>query len=346
LKHLSQRQRSMKQMTSSKLVILDVGHGNCAVLIDQKGIAVVDTGSGGTLIDFLQEHEIRVVDYVLVSHADSDHIAGLIGLLSINEIIVHRIYLNPDPQRTSQLWADLKSVMKEARSRGTRIENALSTSIPGELALGDATVRILAPSPELALSGVGGKSLEGKRVSAHTLSAVISIVMKGRPLALLPGDLDKHGMDELKGNNTALNAEILVFPHHGGLPGYDPAEFATQLCAAVRPQMVVFSIGRGKHQTPRPEVIAGILKVTPRPHIACTQLSSWCAAKLPLTSPTHLAPEIASGRERNHCCAGSLVITSEQLHPRLEDHASFVNAAAPTALCRNKLSSIVQIQPE
>jgi beta-lactamase superfamily II metal-dependent hydrolase len=326
-------------MTSSKLVILDVGHGNCAVLVDQRGVTVVDTGLGGTLIDFLQHNKIETISHVLISHADSDHIAGLVGLLSVKEIVVQRIYLNPDSQRTSKLWEDLKSVLKEARLRGVRVFNGLSTSIPGEFTTGQATVRVLAPTPELALAGVGGISAHGKPISAHTLSTVICIVLDKRLLALLPGDLDANGLEEISQSKTALEAEILVFPHHGGLPGHNASDFAAILCKIVKPKVVVFSIGRGKHQTPRPEVVAAILKTNPKIHIACTQLSNWCAAKLPSALPAHLASEMAAGLEKNQCCVGSLVVTSSTMHPILEEHASFIDATAPTALCRkNRIS--------
>jgi beta-lactamase superfamily II metal-dependent hydrolase len=330
-------------MTSSRLVILDVGHGNCAVLIDHGGTTVVDTGLGGTLIDFLMENKIGEVDYVLISHADSDHIAGLVGLLSIDEIAVRRIYLNPDSQRTSKLWEDLKSVLKEARNRGVAVFNGLSTSIPGEFKTGDATVQVLAPTPELALAGVGGTSIGGQAVSAHTLNAVIRVNVNERPLALILGDLDKNGLQEIKQENTNLNAEILVFPHHGGLSGDDPTDFARTLCGMVKPRVVVFSIGRGKHQTPRPEVVSALLKMDQKPHIACTQLSTWCAAKLPSGSSSHLASEAAAGREKNQCCAGSLVITSSAIQPLLHEHTLFVDKAAPTALCRNPALPIVKV---
>ena len=63
------------------LAILDVGHGNCAVLTDSKGIVVIDTGPGSALLEYLSEKNIKTIDVVLISHADQDHIGGLIQLL-------------------------------------------------------------------------------------------------------------------------------------------------------------------------------------------------------------------------------------------------------------------------
>jgi competence protein ComEC len=56
-------------MKRPSLVVLDVGHGNAAVLFDSGGLIVIDAGKGGVLIDFLREQGITEVDILLVSHA-------------------------------------------------------------------------------------------------------------------------------------------------------------------------------------------------------------------------------------------------------------------------------------
>jgi beta-lactamase superfamily II metal-dependent hydrolase len=312
-----------------------VGHGNCTVVIDHKAITVIDAALGGILLDFLRDHQISHVHSVLISHADADHIAGLIALLSSEDIIVQNVYLNPDPQRTSKLWEDLKSVMKEARvKKKTAIRNALSTTVPGQLRTGDVVVQVVAPTPEFALTGVGGKSAIGTKVSAHGLNAVIRLLYRNKPLALLPGDLDELGLSNIQGEKTEIKAKVLVFPHHGGLPGKDPAAFTDALCKLVSPELIVFSIGRGKHGTPRPEVVAAVRLASPKAHVACTQLSERCAAKPPEFTASHLSRNVASGYEKNHCCAGTLVIAPLPVQPILRKHSDFIEIAAPTALCR------------
>ena len=322
-------------MTSSKIAILDVGHGNCAVVIDRGATSIIDAGLGGTLLDFLHDNKVRRVEYVLISHADTDHIGGLIGLLAADDISVREVYLNPDPVRTSKIWEDLKSVLKEARTkRGTVVKNGLSTTIPGELNTGEILIRLIAPAPEFALSGIGGTLATGARVSAHTLNAVILVIYEGTGIALFPGDLDESGLEELRAERRDMRAKVLVFPHHGGLPGKDPSAFARLLCELVKPETVVFSIGRGRHQTPRPEVVSAIRSESPSTHIACTQLSDRCAATLPTSIPSHLSSEVALGRERNQCCAGTLVIHPVPFRPTQVDHAAFITIAAPTAVCK------------
>ena len=171
------------------------------------------------------------------------------------------------------------------------------------------------------------------------MSAVVRVVVDGRPEVLLPGDLDATGLDSLLAYYPDPQARALVFPHHGGRPGgIDPATFTARLCEAVRAELVIFSIGRGRHGTPHPDVIAGVLQATPGAHIACTQLSERCAASLPLHSPPHLSPSPASGRLANACCAGSLQLTlgapALALAPSRSEHRAFIDSSAPTALCK------------
>jgi beta-lactamase superfamily II metal-dependent hydrolase len=67
------------------LYILDVKHGNSTVLIDTKGIVVIDTGLRSDLLQFLVDNELTKIDVLILSHADKDHIGGAIGLLAANE---------------------------------------------------------------------------------------------------------------------------------------------------------------------------------------------------------------------------------------------------------------------
>ena len=324
--------------SSPRAVILDVGHGNCAIVIDRNATSIIDAALGGLLLDFLREEGLKEVDYVLVSHADLDHIGGLIALLSSDEVIVKSVHLNPDPMRNSKIWDDLKCVLKDARrKRNVVVKNGLSTTIPGPLPTGELTIEVVAPSPVLALTGVGGTTVSNETLSAHSLNAVIRLLHGDKGLALFCGDLDESGLSELRTENAAIEAEVLVFPHHGGLPGKDPAAFTSTLYQMVKARLVVFSIGRGKHGTPRPEIVTAVRQANPEVHIACTQLSERCASDLPETTPSHLADVVALGRERNSCCAGTLIIFPPPTRPALDAHRAFVKIAAPTALCQGTI---------
>lgn len=326
-------------MHLAELTILDVGHGNCAVLHHEHAAFVIDAGSRDTLLEFLAQREIREIDAVLISHADADHIAGLFGLLAQLEITVHAVHLNSEALRGSDLWQALRVALADARRRGgLDIQPHLSTAtLPMEA--GPIQLRVLAPSPEMALSGAGGNDLQGRPLTANSMSAVVRISAYGRPEALLTGDLDSIGLDNLLSEHPEPRARVLVFPHHGGRPGRaDPHTFAVQICEAVRPEVVVFSHARGAHGTPLPDIVRGVLDGTPMAHVACTQLSGHCAAVLPAEEPEHLAVHPARGRAAVACCAGTIEVILDSdgvsYSPDLDAHLAFIRRAAPSALCQ------------
>src|SRR5438034_932161 len=100
------------------LAILDVGHGNCAVLVDSKGVAVIDAGPGSALLEYLAEQKIGHIEVVLISHADEDHIGGLIALLDAMTVTVARVCLNPDASKGTKTWDSLLAVLNQADIRG------------------------------------------------------------------------------------------------------------------------------------------------------------------------------------------------------------------------------------
>jgi competence protein ComEC len=321
----------------ARLTVLDVGHGNAAVVAGEVAVAVVDAPLGATLLEYLLESEIREIDALLISHADADHIGGVTSLLLEPTLRIRRIYLNTEALRATARWRNFRTALAVAWGRGEiEIHPELTTTTSQELVWDDFVLDVLSPSPVDALSGAGGEDEMGRALTANAMSAVVR-VSGSRGSALLAADVDVSVLERLVQANP--HADVLVFPHHGGLPGPgDPYDFAKRLTEAVRPEVVVFSIGRGQHNTPQPEVISGVRDAAPTAHIACTELSVRCAAATG-TMTAHLAPLPARGRAGNRCCAGSMqfllgdapVLSSTWI----AGHRAFIDAAAPSALCRS-----------
>src|SRR5919202_2479810 len=334
----------MTMMDLPELIILDVGHGNCAVLRDTDGVVVIDCPHGITLIDTLEHRSITEISHILISHADADHIAGIINLLSDENIRIHNIHLNPDPLKKSEIWQDLRVALKDARKRfGAVVSSELTTTKTGKLNIGQVEIQVLAPTPELILGGAGGKDLQGRRLTSNSISAVIGIAHNSHRIAILAADVDKVGFENLVQEERDLSADIIVFPHHGGKPGgADSKAFAQQLCGLVKPNLVIFSIGRGRFGNPREEIVEGVVYSIPDAHILCTQLSEKCAASLPCSEPKHLNSLPAKGRISNSCCGGTVSIKIDGSRTtyaaRITLHKEFIDAQVPTPICRKSLS--------
>lgn len=321
------------------LSILDVGHGNSAVLLDTEGVVVIDCGPGTALLEFLRQTGLRHVDVVLISHADRDHIEGVVALLESEEYTIGRLRLNSDALKTSQLWNDLVYLLDHAHSaRDLDFQPALTTGDTGSYDQGVVAVEVLAPRPALAAIGPGGRDNAERKLTHHSVSAVVRLAKGEEKIALLPGDIDAIGLANLLKDGQDIGASVVVFPHHGGTSGIaDLKGFARRLCDAARPDTVIFSIGRGKYGTPQPDPVAAIRRALPGVRITCTQLSEHCADRLPRSDPTHLTDRYAAGREQRKCCGGTFVLRLDAPTPAVlpsrEDQAEFIKKHAPTAIC-------------
>lgn len=325
---------------SPELVVLDVGHGSCAVLFDTDATTVVDCAPGSALPDLLDQLQVCEIHHVLISHADSDHIGGLAGLLLKGEVDVRNVYLNPDLSKKTKAWAGLRRALRMARERsGTRVHPSLASDLSGTLRSGQVEIEVLAPDAILALGGVGGRDEEGRIVTTNSMSAVLGFVHRGHRVALLAGDVDEFGLSDLLGAGKSLNANILVFPHHGGHPaGMGSERFAAWLCGQVKPNLVLFSTDRDRYSNPRPEIVKGVKSASPEAHILCTQLSEECAENIP-RSDSHLTVLPAQGSPRGKCCGGTVVITLNGAATTYEPagpHRTFVKDHVPTPMCRRR----------
>ena len=147
-------------------------------------------------------------------------------MLSDLDFQVGEVFLNPDP-RDTDLWRDFVSVMRDAKARGVRFNLELTDENPGELGLGQLRFEVLHPSQEIASRTVTGLTADGRRLNANTVSAVVRVWSGETPRLLLTADIDQFALDYLVDSGVKMNADVLVFPHHGGLPGRsDPASFA------------------------------------------------------------------------------------------------------------------------
>ena len=321
------------------LSILDVGHGNCAVLRRLDHIIVIDAGQKSALLEFLESTKTTRVDVVLVSHADADHIGGLLGLLTCGKFSFGEIRLNSDALKESKAWDDLLFVLDEMRQAGeVQFSPSLTTGDSGRFNHGDVSVEILAPSGYLAGKGPGGLDRNERKITSNTISAVIKIVKDGNPIALLTGDLDDVGLANIAEGGVDIKASLLVFPHHGGRSGVaDPVDFAHALYDLVQPSIVAFSMGRDRFENPRPDIVRALKNRREDIRIMCTQLSKHCAPELPVHMPDHLSDAFSQGRERRKCCAGTMVISFENpaaLLPASDLHRAFIAKYAPKALCK------------
>ncbi len=225
---------------------ISVGHG-CGALVElPDGQTILyDAGQLGSpaagarnIAGCLWWRGITRLDAVVISHADVDHYNALPLLLK--QFSVGRVYVSPLMFR-----ADREA--KESLALRTLREAIEGAGVPIEIVhAGDAipagagcALRVLHPPPE----GVPPKNKRDDRDNVNSI--VLAVEYAGRRV-LLPGDLEKTGMQRLLAE-PACDCDVLLAPHHGSAQS-NPAGFA----GWSTPEWVIVS---GGHDAP-PAVLA------------------------------------------------------------------------------------------
>jgi competence protein ComEC len=214
---------------------LDVGQGDAILLRTPGGRTVlVDGGPDplllrarlGQILPFWQ----RTLDLVVVTHADQDHLAGLVPLLE--QYRVEQVLQAPLVAQSQEaaLWREA------LRRRGTPVRLATRGM---QVALGPALrLEVLHPSAE----GAAGKDDNREGI-------VLSVVM-GQARALLTADMDAEVEAELIATGVPLQASLLKVAHHGAATAS-----TARFLSAVAPQLAVISVGKNRFGHPHPATL-------------------------------------------------------------------------------------------
>lgn len=348
----------------SEFVLLDCGHGSCAVVRDGDKVFVVDAGGGPNLLRFfLSRRDWHDIDTFIISHADRDHIAGAAQLLMDRrsgwrldrEFRIRNVLVNSDA-RSGAHRDELFAALVAAEQLSTSVDHAVAARRnlnPG----GTLDIEVVAPSGAQTFRPPTDRAFRigDKVVTAHCNSVVVKISVRGSPgeSILLPGDLDENGFSWLRENKMLdwLQSKVVVMPHHGGScisRRHGNAEvrqrrnkaFVTSFLEAVSPSRVLISNGRERFKNPRPEVVQSILGGKATRILQCTQMSRNCVGKAYECSDAadHLA-ELDHEVHRNlrNQCAGTIHYSLDGVVTGLVDHSLhqvFIGRVAPERLCR------------
>ena len=334
---------SAKSGDTLDITILDVGHGNSAVIRDGKQCAVIDAAPGSVVPDELDRTECEHIEHLIISHSDRDHSGGGPCLILDDARTVGTVWFNPDGLKQTDIWERLlRAVYTRQRRGGLAGHQMIHTETGKTLRCGRARLEVSHPSILMAGSGPTTHTSAFGRLEANTVSVVIRVHLGDQPVALLAADMDGKALEHIQENDQELVAPVLVFPHHGGLPGTaDPREFARTLATLVKPELVIFSIKSVQRPAnPNPHILSGVRAAAPNAHIACTQLSVHCHEQDAPAPSLHLAARPAAGLKSGRCCAGTITITKTSTglvyEPPIAEHERFVASFVSTPLCGNE----------
>lgn len=220
----------------------DVGQGDGIIVrTPSHETIVVD---GGRQSDFLQEVDDhvsitdRTVDLVVVTHADADHVTGLVNLIASGR--VQAVLMNRDSAVTTKTYSRLLAAINSQRVPVIEAQAGQS------FAYGDVLFQVLWPT-------AGGLAT----VKTTNERSVVVKVTYGSQDLLLTGDAPDTVEEQLLEQGSDLAAEILKVGHHGS--GHSSTR---PFLHAVQPRLAVVSVGaKNTYGHPAPRVLTDLTRV-------------------------------------------------------------------------------------
>ena len=218
-----------------KVTFFDVGQGNSALVLFPGGKRMLIDGGGfardyfdvGKMVvaPYLWHSKIWGIDYLVLSHPDSDHMNGL--------RFIARAF------GPKELWHNGDKVEKGPYEELMAIAESqkIKKLVHADLAIGrqinGVTVEVLHPQP-----GARPLDLYDSSNRLNNNSLVLKISYLGTSF-LFPGDLEQEGTKVLISNaGTSLKSDILLSPHHGS-----PSANSEEFLQMVGPRICVISSG-------------------------------------------------------------------------------------------------------
>ena len=202
---------------------LDVGQGDCAVVLCDGEAMVIDGGpkaASGLVYSYIRNTLGRTqIDYIVSTHPHVDHVGGLASVLNAAQA---DLLLTPVLDWDSYAFRDM---IRYAEEQGTAV------AVPGQydtLKLGGATVTVLLCWPDAI------------RYGRTNDSSIVLRIDYGNTSFLFTGDAEEWAEEMMLQDGVNLKADVLKVAHHGS--AYSTS---ARFLREVSPRYAVISAGEG-----------------------------------------------------------------------------------------------------
>ena len=216
-------------------VFIDVGQGDATIIhkLSNMHSVLVDAGIPNPVLSVLKQS--AELEAIFITHWDKDHIGGMptvINWIKDRHQKAVKVFVNRQFP-SSTISKRLRKTLHEALGNGTIILSMAYKKFPKQIKLIGGTFFILWPLHETGLLYPNDSNLD----------SVILRFEVGESSLLLGSDAEGNVWPQLDG--TALKADILRYPHHGGELYKNKDDWsADELISKVNPDWVVVSVGK------------------------------------------------------------------------------------------------------
>ena len=173
---------------------LDVGQGDCSLVLCDGHAMLIDGGESSEsskVYAYLKQHGISHLDYMVATHAHSDHIGGLSGALN---------YATVDTAFCPVTDYDSKTFDSMVKYLDTQGIGITVPSAGDEFMLGSAHVQILGPQ---------------KNYDDPNDTSIVMKVTYGETSFLFTGDAERTAEADILDAGYDLSSTVLKVGHHG-----------------------------------------------------------------------------------------------------------------------------------
>ncbi|MDV6376391.1 excalibur calcium-binding domain-containing protein [Deinococcus arenicola] len=274
---------------------LDVGQGDAVLITAPEGQSLLYDGgrSEKRMTELLGQYGVKSLAVVAASHADADHITGLIPAI---QQFKPKFFLNNGIAATTQTFGKLTAAVQAAGTQGLLASQR-------DINLGSVKVTVLPPPP-------------GVPKGDQNLNSVGLLIQYGTFRALLTGDsetAETAGWLGVYPASTLGPIDVYKSSHHGAKNG-DNAIWLK----AVRPKNVVIGVGPNNYGHPTSEALNlyksvgaaiyrtdlnGTVTITVQPGGSYTTASEKGTGTTPQTAPRVTPPTTPSSVNYANCAA-------------------------------------------
>ena len=218
-----------------KINFIDVGQGDCTLVTTKYNKKILIDGGGSefnstfdvgekTVLPYLLKKKILKLDYIIVSHFDSDHVGGLFTV--IKELNVKNIIIGKQFEYSDN-YKKLLEIIKDKKIKLYIVEMGQKINIDK-----DTYMDILWPSNEYKITD---NSINNNSLVFKLNTACKSILFTGD----IEEVAEKAILKQYTNNFKKLRADIIKIAHHGS-----KTSSSVEFLNAVRPKIALIGVGK------------------------------------------------------------------------------------------------------